>query len=766
MSSTGVSRGHRHAHQGRKKFKMPGGAPVRTALDRDGIITILVRTPLTRSRMRDDASAEKPHRRQHQQQQHQPPVQTQSRHPENDATRESYDIAACEWCVDAARDGAQVTHYETAEEAAPPVRLASIRTLPTMSMTVDVKNFGELKDNLPVSNYQLPPSIAIRYWTVKPYDFKPYMRVQDEERYMHGEGTAKLAHKVPAAGQPIRYATTNLLCWHDCHPIRGIPFPIPWRKSRRYGIYDVYGLFCCPGCARAYNRTWSVVACRDTADAFIIEIAMKYYRCERATTGFPMAPAREALEAFGGVLSIDEFRRLAGYNAETKVDMYLPFEIVPMTFVERSIVNTNRERVTSANDERKRGGGGGGEPNGTRASPLPSSPSSSLRDRPSSSARRSRPAFDGAFRASTDGTDSSRPDDQRENAWEREAAKRRLSAPDGLLVAAAESRQLVQSPPLSSRRKFGGTCFGQCQSPAPAASPPPVFSPVLFSPPRHFAAPPPHAPAPAPSRRSSYVDSTAAAPCVGGTALGEEDVSAFVHDINVSTRPSAQPPPPARAEHPSTGPPTPSTNKFIEKMMHREGDAENGIACGDPRDVDADTGSTDPVAPELSPAAPPSFRSSLSDNGAPAGFIRDCSPLREAKFNKWKQMRDKYYRGGIPKLTPSKTQTARGNAVAPTPPASRKRKARASASEEGQPPAKKAKKRTDDVAGTGNDWRTAVRPSDAQVEAQAAGAGDATTTTRVAEETRQTLSLKGKDHGGQSISAVLQTIVGADFDPT
>lgn len=703
---------------------MPGGAPIRTALDRDGIITILVRTPLTHAKFMSSITntseqhhqhkrKEKPKDNNHNEEEEkaQPPALCELAIDDNENDRlanKPYDIAREEWGIDAADNGASVTHYETKKKepddgvaALLPTHLASVKTAPTMSMNVGVNNFRELKDNLPVSNYQLPPSIAIRYWTVKAYNFKPYMSVKEEEQYMNKVGSAKMsARNASLADRTMKYATTDLLCWHDCHPIHGIPFPIPWRKSRRYNVYDVYGLFCCPGCARAYNRAHSVIACRDMADTFIIEIAIKYYGCKRATTGFPIAPARETLEAFGGILSIDEFRRLAGYKAETAIDMFLPFEIVPMTFVERSIV-----------------GNGNGADVVCKKRESPKQTSSS---------------FDGAFRASTscDDANDCNASTQKNTCQRRQTA----SAPD------ITQQQQQQSPQV--RRKFGdgatrGACFGhqpqQKQSPvllSPSAlasslspSPPPTFSPVIGA-----------------SLPSAIVD--------------EASVSAFVHAINVSTRSCVRASPDDGMQF---SPVMTGSNKFMDSVLQLGDDCDNENKEEEHKEKDsvAIDGITQPSSTPLPASASPS--SSLRFTSADGKYDYgnpDSDLLREAKFNKWKLMRDKYYRGGIPKLPPMKslaTSTRKGDNDA-SGPASRKRKARASSKpndangpDDGGDHAPTAKRRKQTKTSTGGDWRTSMPPDTHNtMPAKVECSGQ-----------RQTLALKGKDHGAENIGAVL-----------
>lgn len=99
--------------------------------------------------------------------------------------------------------------------------------------------------------------------------------------------------------------TTSVHCWWCCHPFDNPPCSIP--QEYRNGLYTVYGVFCSPECAAAYNFDDS----RHTADVWerysLLNLLYrnvfsdKHYKVK-------LAPPRQTLKVFGGNLTIKEFR--------------------------------------------------------------------------------------------------------------------------------------------------------------------------------------------------------------------------------------------------------------------------------------------------------------------------------------------------------------------------------------------------------------------------------------------------------------------------
>jgi hypothetical protein len=106
--------------------------------------------------------------------------------------------------------------------------------------------------------------------------------------------------------------TSATLCWHCCHPFAGPPVPMPIRFDDKLRLYHVTGTFCSWPCVKAYNN--ESASYKRQVDSTLIT---KFYReCTRVTAkpGAPQAihiraaPPRLALRAFGGSMSIEEFR--------------------------------------------------------------------------------------------------------------------------------------------------------------------------------------------------------------------------------------------------------------------------------------------------------------------------------------------------------------------------------------------------------------------------------------------------------------------------
>jgi len=96
------------------------------------------------------------------------------------------------------------------------------------------------------------------------------------------------------------------LCWYCCHAYEGDPLPFPLSYDERTNLFKVCGSFCSWACVHAYGRdrgrthTGSLSRGMDT---FLL-----YRRTTKSKAPPPIAPPRQMLKAFGGQLSIDEFR--------------------------------------------------------------------------------------------------------------------------------------------------------------------------------------------------------------------------------------------------------------------------------------------------------------------------------------------------------------------------------------------------------------------------------------------------------------------------
>ncbi|AGE55624.1 MYM-type zinc finger with FCS sequence motif [Acanthocystis turfacea Chlorella virus MN0810.1] len=96
------------------------------------------------------------------------------------------------------------------------------------------------------------------------------------------------------------------LCWHCCHPWQGDAIPYPFAYDDRTRKFKVGGQFCSFECIKGYSRDTVSVAVSG-----IHQMNIRHYR--KVLTGrtdpFMPAPPKIVLRAFGGNLTIDEFRK-------------------------------------------------------------------------------------------------------------------------------------------------------------------------------------------------------------------------------------------------------------------------------------------------------------------------------------------------------------------------------------------------------------------------------------------------------------------------
>lgn len=130
--------------------------------------------------------------------------------------------------------------------------------------------------------------------------------------------------------------STTGLCWHCCHAFEGPPLPLPVRYDERRDIFHVVGTFCSWGCMKSYNMdsgSWM-----KHVNTTIITLFRK--RCTGVLGGIKPAPPKLALKAFGGTMSIEEFR------ACDKTLMILPPKMIMHRPVVEEIPDRLRQRPT------------------------------------------------------------------------------------------------------------------------------------------------------------------------------------------------------------------------------------------------------------------------------------------------------------------------------------------------------------------------------------------------------------------------------------
>lgn len=98
--------------------------------------------------------------------------------------------------------------------------------------------------------------------------------------------------------------STDGLCWHCCHAFDGPPLPLPFKHDERRDVFHVCGTFCSWECMKSHN--WSSNSHLAPLRGMLITLMRK--RCTGLLGNIRPAPPRESLRAFGGWMTIEEFR--------------------------------------------------------------------------------------------------------------------------------------------------------------------------------------------------------------------------------------------------------------------------------------------------------------------------------------------------------------------------------------------------------------------------------------------------------------------------
>jgi len=133
---------------------------------------------------------------------------------------------------------------------------------------------------------------------------------------------------------------TDVACFWDCHPFRGVPCVIP--AGIEEDVWRVYGNFCCPECAAAYlfaERLDSHVQWERFA------LLNRLYAPGNSNT-IRLAPARTVLRMFGGPMDIVDYRTSLA-DGRMRIDVMMPpmisiiqvMDTKPIDFYDASIKN-------------------------------------------------------------------------------------------------------------------------------------------------------------------------------------------------------------------------------------------------------------------------------------------------------------------------------------------------------------------------------------------------------------------------------------------
>lgn len=109
---------------------------------------------------------------------------------------------------------------------------------------------------------------------------------------------------------------TNLLCWWCCHPFNTMPCFFPTHYNEYSKRFKIQGNFCSWNCAKAYKLEDSKGTRGQDMYLFtllLMHLGIKNYRDVKS------APAKEVLKAFGGNLTIEEFREISINREKVKL---------------------------------------------------------------------------------------------------------------------------------------------------------------------------------------------------------------------------------------------------------------------------------------------------------------------------------------------------------------------------------------------------------------------------------------------------------------
>lgn len=129
---------------------------------------------------------------------------------------------------------------------------------------------------------------------------------------------------------------TNTLCWWDSHNFSNLPFPLP--ESFHNNTYYITGCFCSVNCALAYNLYYLKDSKIHHRKSLIYKLYREMYGLTSDdTVDIKEAPPKEILEAFGGEMSIDSFRRTFISINKEYIVYVPPVRPVNITIEERNI---------------------------------------------------------------------------------------------------------------------------------------------------------------------------------------------------------------------------------------------------------------------------------------------------------------------------------------------------------------------------------------------------------------------------------------------
>jgi len=133
-------------------------------------------------------------------------------------------------------------------------------------------------------------------------------------RFVKTLDTAASPPSPPAADDTVSGTlypeSTETLCWHCCHGFETQPIPMPLSYRQDLDTYRVYGTFCSFACMAGYLRDSRQSLPGASNGSIGMTVFDFYRRCtgNSKPSSLNRAPPRCMLKAFGGHMTIDEFR--------------------------------------------------------------------------------------------------------------------------------------------------------------------------------------------------------------------------------------------------------------------------------------------------------------------------------------------------------------------------------------------------------------------------------------------------------------------------
>ncbi len=164
----------------------------------------------------------------------------------------------------------------------------------------------------------------------------------------HVIGSVKRGRTVrPCAQQDADWPRrTDTWCWHCCHPFDTPPLPMPVEYDDRRDKFVVTGTFCSWSCMKTYNSESATH--KKNVISMIIKLFIK--RCTGSMAFIRFAPPRVKLRAFGGSMSIEEFRAASSSGSHVAYVVLPPKMIVYEPRVEQEAAPRSKHRPCGKDD--------------------------------------------------------------------------------------------------------------------------------------------------------------------------------------------------------------------------------------------------------------------------------------------------------------------------------------------------------------------------------------------------------------------------------